>query len=565
MNHKKLHVILVAQEGFKSMTCGVGMVVANFIDSFPEFLLGLGIDSKDARLSVIGLYRDKLSIGYDPSLDDRTREMCLKTNGKILYIKPQWREKYGYFDIPVWRKYNLEARKLIKRISKSNETTLVIHHDGIFSNLQNLDKNILSIWIPNSLSIVHKQLYSNLDARDKWEKMTVDQILKDHNSFIGCISKRTEKLITQKYKVPQSKLIDTYNGFSSNFFDRYKKDQKSIGVILKKENIPVDKDIILAYGRPDEYKGLTTTLSALAKVARKKNMHVVMIASMFSIEPIVLRIQSELLAIQEKNKDVVTLVTRFEFSLPKYLLQWKRTTMIACLPKRDFAPLIPSEAAVLGHKNLKFLISNIPCFDSSSSLRKSIQTPLSIKSIILKSNQILKDQANSKKALKEYKIELLKHSNIARNYLIGIKALLQNFYKHGVEERSAGVIVFHTFNKITKVLLVKHRNNTYVFPKGHIEPGEDSKEAAIRELEEETGYSNVVVTKYIGTYKRSSRKPDGKIVIKSISMYNAKLVDMTQNREAEEKYAWVKLREAIVKFKYKEDKEFFEKVLNQLI
>ncbi len=37
------------------------------------------------------------------------------------------------------------------------------------------------------------------------------------------------------------------------------------------------------------------------------------------------------------------------------------------------------------------------------------------------------------------------------------------------------------------VLLLKHKSGSWVFPKGHIEPGETPLEAALREVEEEGG------------------------------------------------------------------------------
>jgi len=43
------------------------------------------------------------------------------------------------------------------------------------------------------------------------------------------------------------------------------------------------------------------------------------------------------------------------------------------------------------------------------------------------------------------------------------------------------------FNALGDVLLLKHVSGSWVFPKGHIEPGEDTLRAAVREIEEEAG------------------------------------------------------------------------------
>lgn len=48
----------------------------------------------------------------------------------------------------------------------------------------------------------------------------------------------------------------------------------------------------------------------------------------------------------------------------------------------------------------------------------------------------------------------------------------------------AGGIVF---NDAGDVLMIRHRNGSWVFPKGHIERGESKVDAAVREVEEEAG------------------------------------------------------------------------------
>ena len=52
------------------------------------------------------------------------------------------------------------------------------------------------------------------------------------------------------------------------------------------------------------------------------------------------------------------------------------------------------------------------------------------------------------------------------------------------EVEGAGGVVFRADGT---VLLLRHLEGTWVFPKGHIDPGEDALGAAVREVEEEAG------------------------------------------------------------------------------
>lgn len=55
----------------------------------------------------------------------------------------------------------------------------------------------------------------------------------------------------------------------------------------------------------------------------------------------------------------------------------------------------------------------------------------------------------------------------------------------------AGGVVF---NQAGEVLLLRDRMGYWVFPKGHVDQGESLEQAAIREVQEETGIQAQVVT-----------------------------------------------------------------------
>jgi 8-oxo-dGTP pyrophosphatase MutT (NUDIX family) len=60
----------------------------------------------------------------------------------------------------------------------------------------------------------------------------------------------------------------------------------------------------------------------------------------------------------------------------------------------------------------------------------------------------------------------------------------------------SGGIVFRLYGRQSEYLLIRPKKNhdEWVFPKGHIEPGEGETETAIREVEEETGVVAEIVS-----------------------------------------------------------------------
>lgn len=63
------------------------------------------------------------------------------------------------------------------------------------------------------------------------------------------------------------------------------------------------------------------------------------------------------------------------------------------------------------------------------------------------------------------------------------------------EEYSAGAVIFRRINEEREFLVIySKRNGIWGFPKGHIEKGETERDAAQREILEETGLRRLVFT-----------------------------------------------------------------------
>lgn len=86
---------------------------------------------------------------------------------------------------------------------------------------------------------------------------------------------------------------------------------------------------------------------------------------------------------------------------------------------------------------------------------------------------------------------------------------------------TSGGIIFINSN----VLLAK-KSGKFVIPKGHIEKNETAKEAAVREVLEETGQKARIIGHY-GTLVRSSTEDDGEVVSKTIEVFQMILEENT--------------------------------------
>ena len=126
---------------------------------------------------------------------------------------------------------------------------------------------------------------------------------------------------------------------------------------------------------------------------------------------------------------------------------------------------------------------------------------------------------------------------------------------------SAGGIVI----KEGKVLVTQHSGHLgWSFPKGKIEKGEKSEEAAIREVEEETGVVAQILEK-LGTTQYFFVQ-DGKKVFKTVIWFLMKYEGEGEAKTAWEvsDKKWLKLEEVEEQLTFKSDKEFWEKNLDRI-
>lgn len=75
-----------------------------------------------------------------------------------------------------------------------------------------------------------------------------------------------------------------------------------------------------------------------------------------------------------------------------------------------------------------------------------------------------------------------------------------------IRSKSAGGVIL---NKDGKVLVVSQHSTSWSLPKGKLEEGENLREAAAREIREETGITKLKFIKKLGTYQRYKIARDG--------------------------------------------------------
>jgi 8-oxo-dGTP pyrophosphatase MutT (NUDIX family) len=71
---------------------------------------------------------------------------------------------------------------------------------------------------------------------------------------------------------------------------------------------------------------------------------------------------------------------------------------------------------------------------------------------------------------------------------------------NGVEEAGAIAVTLHDGEPRKLLVTAKQNSDEWIFPKGHLDPGETPDQAALRELREEAGFEGIILQQ-AGSYE----------------------------------------------------------------
>lgn len=133
-----------------------------------------------------------------------------------------------------------------------------------------------------------------------------------------------------------------------------------------------------------------------------------------------------------------------------------------------------------------------------------------------------------------------------------------------MKEVSAGAVIFRQEKERKYLLLYKkvheHYREQWGFSRGNIEAGEDEKETATREMEEETGLDDL---KFIEGFEEKTKffyRKEDQTVYKEVIWFLAETKKKKVKLSFEHNdYAWLPYKEALDRLTFKEDKKILEK------
>jgi 8-oxo-dGTP pyrophosphatase MutT (NUDIX family) len=138
-----------------------------------------------------------------------------------------------------------------------------------------------------------------------------------------------------------------------------------------------------------------------------------------------------------------------------------------------------------------------------------------------------------------------------KKYVSGKKAAINDV----VHETTSGGIIYR-FDKDNKVeiLLIQDAKNRWTIPKGHVEPGEEPRQTAEREIKEETGLQEMDVLSWLGKVNFRYRRVST-LVLMTMHIYLVHARGKTNELKPEEwlnGIKWFPVNDALDKMEYED-------------
>lgn len=124
-----------------------------------------------------------------------------------------------------------------------------------------------------------------------------------------------------------------------------------------------------------------------------------------------------------------------------------------------------------------------------------------------------------------------------------------------VRETTSGGIIFRRNEKNqVEILLIQDAKNRWTIPKGHVEPNEEPRQTAEREIQEETGLQEMKVMNWLGKVNFRYRR-NHTLVLMTMHIYLVQGLGDTNNLKPEDWLSdikWLPAAEAVDKIAYED-------------
>jgi glycosyltransferase involved in cell wall biosynthesis len=299
------------------------------------------------HLHVVCPRPDSHTWGYDAGFFRRQRERLRALHGQLHLLPYKQRPHVELWDVGTWHHLCARAGRLLAQQSQAYDDCLLICIDQpwlhmphyIFPVLHSHAGRIQSLLVLYSTAFIR-----HTAAPDKhemhWEQAGLARACVDPQVAIADICPSFTTHLQTFYDLPAARFAPYTSSILVDDDEFQLRDETWVTQTLQRYRIPLDRDLIVAFGRAVPLKGFETLIPALDSV--REHCHFVLISVPYPGETYQ-HTYDRLLAVHRIR---ATHIRAFSRELPRALCQWSRTRAVVVPSHQETFSNIPLEVAL---------------------------------------------------------------------------------------------------------------------------------------------------------------------------------------------------------------------------
>ncbi|WP_433184263.1 glycosyltransferase family 4 protein [Actinoallomurus sp. CA-150999] len=267
----------------------------------------------------------------------------VKSRGGRLYRLPH-SESSSLWSVEAWRRLSESAARLCRKLAAQYDQTLAIAIDTPFagvgrelqrSRIEGLD--ILQVFYSTDRIAGTRPTPGRLE----WERDCIDNVNRSRHVRLADIGSFMTRHLREEYEADAARFMPFRSSLDLMSDDLRPMQREEALAVARRWGVPLDRPIVLSFGRADPIKGVDLLIRSLA--ALREDVHLVVILVPFSYS------QPLLESYRKQISDLgirATFVPRFTRELPRALSSLDETRVVVCSARGEPLSNVPFEVAM---------------------------------------------------------------------------------------------------------------------------------------------------------------------------------------------------------------------------
>lgn len=335
--------------GLYNFTNGIGTQAQLLISGLQTIQQMLTMEYGPIDVHVVCPAPDAHTWGYDDAFFERQQQRLTELGGRIHLILYKRHPAQDLWEIRSWRALCLNVAPLLQAQTAAYDRSLIICVDQPWLHTPEALTRHMGSALPPGVDVLlvlyNTAFIRNWEMSDAtevaWEQQGLEASQPGSHVAIADICPSFTAHLRQYFHCPAAQFAPYTSSVLVEDPTFAVQDETTVRTTLQAYGIPLDVDVILAFGRAAPIKGFERLIPALAPL--RDRVHFVLISVPYVHDDSQQQVYDELLC---QHQIRATHIRAFTRDLPRALCQWSRTKMVVVPSRHETFSNIPLEVAL---------------------------------------------------------------------------------------------------------------------------------------------------------------------------------------------------------------------------